>query len=39
MSALQVVNWEDFAPDATLAERAHALAQQKYSQASYSQKR
>ena len=32
-------NWAAFKPDAPLAEQAQALALQKYSQASYNQKR
>ena len=35
----QGVRWVQFEPDAPLAERAQALARQKYSQAGYNQKR
>ena len=35
----QEARWVDFQPDAPLAERAQALVRQKYSQASYNQKR
>lgn len=35
----QGAQWEEFTPDARLAERALALARQKYSQASYNRKR
>jgi hypothetical protein len=35
----QGARWVNFEPDAPLAERAQALVRQKYSQASYNQKR
>jgi lipoate-protein ligase A len=35
----QGAKWAEFKPDAPLAERAQELARQKYSQASYNQKR